>query len=110
MSNPQIHIHLALKPSKQKEILKEQKKRLRLGYPKIGDVITAIKSRKPFLSDFEELGRIEKGKSYVVEDNIDLIFGYYHVRNDNEGVCILLSPKILEEFFGIKLKMNPSVR
>lgn len=102
-------LQLSITQKRRNELEIRQEKRIRLGYPKVGISIKAIKSGNPSDLEGKVVGRVEKENYYMVIDNIDCFDGYFHIRG--EGICIIrLTPKILKEFFGIELRMNPSLR
>jgi hypothetical protein len=76
-------------------------------YPKVGDVLTCIRSGSTMkFAGYGQGANVTKGKKYTVVDNLDMINGQLHVRSDEPCYHTLLSPEILEEFFGYKLQVN----
>lgn len=93
---------ISIRPSERlwKKLTELKEARLANGYPKIGTVLTAIKSGHPH-PDFLE-AEVTKGKKYTVADNGDYSDGYYHVMSDEEWIWVRLTPHVLKEWFGVE--------
>jgi len=99
MGKPLILISIGVTKERERELGRNLRNLQTKGYPKVGDKIIAIKSGNTWHNELH----LTKGKTYEVIDNIDLIDGYLHVASDDYG-CVVLSPQILQKFFGIHLK------
>jgi len=76
-------------------------------YPKVGDVLTCIRSGSTMkFAGFGQGANVTKDKKYTVVDNLDMINGQLHVQSDEPCYHTLLSPEILKEFFGYKLQVK----
>jgi len=103
-----IVFSISVSKEKEKELDENLKRLQKIGYPKVGDKLIAIKSGNTLVERSEnghEIGEfhVTKDKTYEVINNLDFCNGYLHVQADDYG-CVLLSPEILEEFFGLKLR------
>lgn len=83
-----------------KKLKEIKEKRLARGYPKIGTILTAIKSGNPNPGWYD--GVVTEGKEYEVVDNGDYQGGYYHVMGDLEWCFVRLTPSVLKEYFGVE--------
>jgi hypothetical protein len=94
-----------------KSLLRTQKdiRTTYINYPKVGMILTARRSgyvlthKNEFKYTIKE-GRIIKGNSYVIIDNIDFTRKQLHVHTEDEDVYAVLSPTILKNYFGFRLK------